>query len=398
MPAFKSIDELLRVLYRERQLLGEVFQKRKSMSFRFDYAMELVDYKEQRIQLLIDEGVLRESGNFIELEDIYLRFFEDVLQVNEEINISAISDYITSLNENIDYYLKESNDRRKGEYLRAVRRVLKTIALSTVRNVIDLKRNVENTYKNEPNYLIKKQKLQNLDAKRNAIAQLIKECEDTISNRQPTFFRVAMDVSMRTTVIDVQYQLNESYHNLIEIDRQIINYLGQIEYQNRLIKKLRQLKYLRDQVIIEEYTNVRERAAAVNPVWMEPRPAYPLKLSISELQNNDDCLEIIHKVISAFKLGGKKRRQEAGPIASDFLESEKQVIEVVDQNAVFNAFVPQSTDLYHFVFAYHYNKEMTREDKLVLFCQIASQYASQLRFTPGSGTDGNITFPIIYAL
>ena len=35
----------------------------------------------------------------------------------------------------------------------------------TVRNVIDLKRNIDNTYKNEPNYRVKLSKLKNLDEK-----------------------------------------------------------------------------------------------------------------------------------------------------------------------------------------------------------------------------------------
>lgn len=37
------------------------------------------------------------------------------------------------------------------------------IAMITVRNVIDLKRNIDNTYKNEPNYRVKLSKLKNLD-------------------------------------------------------------------------------------------------------------------------------------------------------------------------------------------------------------------------------------------
>ena len=57
---------------------------------------------------------------------------------------------------------------------------MKNIAMMTVRNVIDLKRNIDNTYKNEPNYRVKLSKLKNLDEKRKNIALLINRSEDII--------------------------------------------------------------------------------------------------------------------------------------------------------------------------------------------------------------------------
>ena len=250
MSTFRSIEELVKSLDREKELLKEMFAKRKSLSFRYDYALEMTEYKEERIRYLIDYGVIRDTGDFLEMEDIYLKFFEDVLEVNEEINVSFVQDYLTRLNENIDYYLKENNEQRKYNYQREVKRCLKNIALTTVRNVMDLKRNMDNTYKNEPNYKIKKTKLVRLDEKRNNIALLIRKSEELIDYGQPVFFRVAMDVQMRNVVSDVKLQLNDSYHNLIEIQKQIIHYLNLIDYQNRIFEKVKKLKYLKDQFLM----------------------------------------------------------------------------------------------------------------------------------------------------
>ena len=199
MNTFKSIDELLRVLEREKLLLKQMFQKRSSTSLKYDYALELTEYKEERIKYLIDYGIIRDSGNFLEMEDVYLKFFEDVLQVNENINVSFVNDYLgrlnenidyylKDLNENIDYYLKEDNEQRKYNYHKEVRRCLKNIAMITVRNVIDLKRNIDNTYKNEPNYRVKLSKLKNLDEKRKNIALLINRSEDIIDNTTLSLF------------------------------------------------------------------------------------------------------------------------------------------------------------------------------------------------------------------
>ena len=170
--SFRNITEIVRALDREKDLLNEMFSKRKSLSFRYDFANQLVDYKEDRIQFLIDYGVIRDNGDFLELEDVYLKFFEDVLNVSEEINVSYINDFFNRLNENIEYFLKEDNERRKISYIAEVRRCLKNIELTTIRNVVDLKRNVDNTYKNEPNYKIKVARLKHLDEKRENISSI----------------------------------------------------------------------------------------------------------------------------------------------------------------------------------------------------------------------------------
>ena len=67
---FRTIEELVRMLDREKALLREMFERRKSMTYRASLAMEAVDYKRERVQYLIDHGVIHENGDFLELEDI----------------------------------------------------------------------------------------------------------------------------------------------------------------------------------------------------------------------------------------------------------------------------------------------------------------------------------------
>ncbi|MDR0896022.1 MAG: hypothetical protein LBN06_12135 [Prevotellaceae bacterium] len=396
MNTFRSIDELIKSLDREKELLKEMFAKRKSLSFRYDYALEMTDYKEERIRYLIDYGVIRDTGDFLEMEDIYLRFFEEVLEVNEEINVSSVREHLTRLNENIDYYLKETNEHRKYNYQREVRRILKNIALTTVRNVLDLKRNMDNTYKNEPNYPIKKSKLQRMDEKRLNITRLITECEKLIESGQPVFFRVAMDVQMRNVVSDVKLQLNDASHNLIEIQRQIIDYLNQIAYQNRILEKVKKLKYLKDQFLLREHTTIRQVLNDRNPVWMEASPRYPIKLSIDNLRTADDAFALIRKLAKQHRPGMKGTRQVAEPIAGEFLDVASQPLDVVNLQELYNVFVASNTHLFYFVMNYRYRKEVTRNDKLIFFCQLASQYADELRITDRYETSGEVEYPLIY--
>lgn len=397
MSTFRSIEELVKSLDREKELLKEMFAKRKSLSFHYDYALEMTEYKEERIRYLIDYGVIRDTGDFLEMEDIYLKFFEDVLQANEEINVSFVRDYLTRLEENIDYYLRENNEQRKYNYQREVKRCLKNIALTTVRNVMDLKRNMDNTYKNEPNYQIKKTKLVRLDEKRNNIALLIRESEKLIDEGQPVFFRVAMDVQMRNIVSDVKLQLNDSYHNLIEIQKQIIHYLNLIDYQNRILEKVKRLKYLKDQFLLEEHTDIRQTLTQKNPVWMEPQASYRVKLSIDNLRTSDEAFLLIRKLTAKQKNVSQGLKQIAEAIPAEYLSDQSQTIDTVNLQEIRNAFMASGSHLFYFVMNYHYRQEVSRSEKLIFFCQLASQYADELRFTDVYETSVEVEYPLIYA-
>ena len=393
---FRSIDDLVKTLEREKVLLKAMFDKRKSLSFKYNYAQELTDYKEDRIRHLIENGVIRESGNFLELEDIYLKFFEEVLQVNEEINVAFVQDYINNLNENIDYYLKENNEQRKYGYQREVKRCLKQIALTTVRNVLDLKRNLDITYKTEPNYQIKLTKLKRLDEKRKNIALLITKSEDVIDNKETVFFKLAMDVQMREVVSDVKLQLADSFHNLLEIEKQIVHYLNLIAYQNRIFEKVRKLKYLRDQFLLTENTNIQQVVNEKNPVWMEPQMSYRIKLSVDYLLSNSETIALIRKVLSKRKEKLTFLSNVADALPDEYLKNESQLNDAVNLQEVYNAFSASGTHLFRFLMNYEFKKQISEDERILFFCQIASQYTDNLEFTSTYESNDRFEYPLVY--
>ena len=394
---FHSLEELIRALDRERKLLYALFQDRKRLSFRYNLAKELATKKDESLEFLRRFGIIHENGDFVELEDVYLKFFEEVLEVNEEINVASVKESIGSLNAAIDYYQSEKNTTRKWGYLKDVKRILRNIALTTLRNVIDLKRNIDNTYKNEPTFVVKKKKLVHLDEKRKDIAALINECEKVIDEKQATFFLEAMDVELKDTVTDVKLQLKEVYHNLLELDRQIINYLNLIEYQNRLFEKVQKLKYLRDQMLLETNTDIKAKMDARNPVWLEPRPRYTLKVSLSMLRTTDTGLKILQDVAKGKSNDRLRKGNLAEPLTKEELTEQQKVLQTVDVREVKTAFMASGDNLFHFVMNYSgYRKQMADEEKLVLFCQIAAQYHDELVISEEYGRHGNIEFPFIY--
>ena len=94
---FRTIEELTKTLAREYVLLSQMFEKRKLMKFPQGLALELVGGNEKRLRRLVDYGVLVENGNAVEIESDYLNFFEEVLNVNEEISVLSVQECINTL-------------------------------------------------------------------------------------------------------------------------------------------------------------------------------------------------------------------------------------------------------------------------------------------------------------
>lgn len=395
MAAFRNIDELIRTLDREKVLLKEMFEKRKALSYRQEDALSLIDYKLERLKHLIDSGVILSNGDFLELEEVYLKFFEDVLQVNEQIDVASVAHIISQLKDTIEYYLKENNEERRRGYLREARYQLRNIGLRAIRSVIDLKRNVDNTYKNEPNFQIKKAKLEKLDQKRYSIKTLIDSTEKLIDKDENTFFSAAMDVQMRNIITDVRTELIESAHNLIEIERQIINYLNLIDRQNKFIGKIRKIKYLRDQFTITDSTDIVNLLGRRNPVWMEPQGGYRIKPSLDYLRTSDEAPALLSQLSS-------KARDIASigapAIPEEYLNGEAQTIETIDHTGIKNSFLAQSNDLHTFIFRYDFHREVSQMERMLLFCQLAAEFSDQMDFTGDMAASEGYRYMTIYPL
>ncbi len=392
---FRTIEELTKTLSREQRLLGEMFEKRKLMKFPLGLALDLVGSNEARLRKLLDYGVLVRSGNTVEIESDYLNFFEEVLNVNEEISVLSVQECINTLKEYIGYFLQEANANRRAGYQDSVRQLLKKTGFRTLRNVVDLKRNMDNAYKQEPNYLIKKKKLQNLDEKSHSIRAMIRECEKLMDDEH-AFFIMANDPHMAKTCSDVKHDFVEAYHALMEIDRQIIVYINQIDLQNKLYKKIRKLKYLQDQLLIKTDTNLVQVLEERNPLWMESRQYSKTRLSLEMLRENDQIVQMLRRIAERNGIR-KTARTEADPLTLEELQEHVLQLKEVDPAEVWNAFLASSYHLFEFILRYDYKSQRGIEDHVALFCQLVILHPDECKMTGKYANYQDIEYPIIYA-
>lgn len=373
-----------------------MFEKRKSLSYKYEMALEIVDFNEERIQYLINHSVIRQNGGFLEIDDQFLQFFEDVLEINEEINISSINTNIQNVKENILYYLKENNENRKNNYLRSVKNAIRRIGLITLRNIVDLKRNTDNTFKNEPNYKVKKAKLETLDQKRIDINTLIEQTYKLINDDEQTFFKTALDDELYSVINYLKLQLNECRHNLIEIQKQIIEYLNQIKYQSVVIEKLRQVKYLRDQFTIRASTDIDKLIDNNNLVVFEANPVYYIKLSLDNLTNNDEASQSIKKVAAKQKITKSIKAHLAPNISEAYLNSITEEEIQINLEEVRNGFLASGQQLFDFVLAYQFEKDLSFEEKVTVYCQLISLYETSFEVTDRFDSNQEVEYAIVY--
>ena len=371
---FRSIEELTKTLSREQKLLSEMFEKRKLMKFPWGLAVDLAGGNETRVRKLVDYGVLVETGNTVEIESDYLNFFEEVLNVNEEISVLSVQECINTLKENIGYFLQETNTNRKAGYQDNVRQLLKKSGFRTLKNVVDLKRNMDNTYKQEPNYAIKKKKLQNLDEKSHSIRAMIRECEK-LMDKEHAFFIMANDPHMAKTCSDVRHDFVEAYHALMEIDRQIISYINQIDRQNQLYKKATLTDAVRHILHMISVAGIDHVGIGTD---FDGDGGVPGCANASELINLTEALQ-------------------AEGLTDDDLREHVQRLKEVDSAEVWNAFLASSYDLFGFILRYDYKAKRTIEDYAALFCQLIILHPDECRITGKYAIYQDIEYPIIYA-
>jgi len=391
---FNNIKELLNLLSRTKDLLAEMFEKRKSFSYKYEMALEFVD--EDVLETLIAKGVLRQNAAFIELDEQYLAFFEQVLEVNEDINTAYIQENIGAVKQAIDFYLKENIEHRKYNYLKQVKSAMRKIGRITLRNVIDLNRNIENAFKSEPNYKIKITRLENFDQKRKDIQLLIEQTERMIlGEEEQTFFKTAMDDELKYITAQLRLKLTEARHNLIETQKQVIEYLNQVKFQSRLVEKIKQVKYLKDQFELKAKTNLAEVLQTANTINFESKPTYPLRLSIEHLQK-DDARNSIEKVAQKLKLGNKNLRPIAEEISEDYLQTETEEEVFINLQAMRNGFVASGKNLFQFVMEYNYPRDVPFDEKVTVFCQLLSMYETEFKVSDDYNKVEQIEYAMVY--
>jgi hypothetical protein len=322
---------------------------------------------------------------------------EEILQVNEDISNASVEESVSQLRDNIDYYLKEQNNPEgQHRYLRKVKRSLRTIALMAERNVVDLKRNVNDTYKNERNYAIKRTKLEKYLNQIAGISRLVKETENLLDDEHATFSNFAPDEQLVYIIIDVRTQLKAAFHSLIDLEKTIRDYLHQIDAIGKLVKKTRLLKQRKDDLTWESSTNIRNFLSGKDHVWLEPRTNYSIKPSLTWLSNTDDGLLALIEAQQQLSRRLKLSREPDPSIKPEEMQPEPVIEDFVNVDALAISFMASGQDLFNFVLNYRYSTPQSLDQKVEYYTEIIQNNFNGLTFMDEWHQLGDISYPLVY--
>lgn len=407
MYIFRSIHEIINTIAAARGLLTEMFEKRKTLSFRYSDALALLKDDENRLKLLIEKEVIRQNGNFVELDARFLDFFELLLEANEEINTAIIDENIAFLHELMDYYEKEQIVSRKESYVRNIKITFQKIARTTIRNIMNLQSSIDNAFKHEPTYQIKIAKLENLDKKRIHIQQLIDTTENLILHEERRFFQQATDEELNRILLELRSELQLSAHSLIRAQQDIINYLNQIKSQVILVEKIRKVKYLQDQFELRSRSNLSEVLEREHSVLVEGCVPSSFKLSLPYL-STDEARPVILKVLRNLQYREIIRSNEAGAFSEEDMESQAMYQEVIDLEETLSDYIQAQAqarwndasapeeDLFHYLMHYTFAREVDEQERTTLFCQMVSLYENRLRISEEFGLYHQYEYAKVY--
>lgn len=396
MKVFSNIPELLARMHTERKLLHELFQARLRYDFRYEDALEFVN-NERNLRLLIEYGIVRQEGEMLELEETYQHFFEEILRLNENITSSTVEENLKQLKINIDFYLKErSNTDSQRKYINKIIRTLRNISTQTASKTVELKRVINDIYRQERNYEIKRQKLEEYLGTLESIASLIRQTERVLDERKDILDVMTPDQRFTRLAIDVRLNFKDVFHSLIELEHTIRDYLHQIDVHNRKVKRIRKLKYLKDQLTWEKTSTVCQMLDECTHQLLETTPYYTTRISLPFLRDTDTGFEFISAVRNAISRRKKPNSFPQTPLKAEELNPRYLVEDFVDTDRIAEAFFASSQDLYSFVKSYPYERPKELEQKVEYYTEIILNHHSRLQITEVWRTDGNINYPLIY--
>jgi len=332
------------------------------------------DMTDDKLDKLALYEIIHVNNNIIGLDDRIITFIEEFLEIGE-VTTSFINDNIQALNENLKYYRIDNNPR----FLRNIKRSLKKINSTTSREVMKLHKNIDDTYKNQDNYIIKLQELDKYKRKRDDIINLIKESEQIISDAQG-FFNTIVDAELSSIVLDLRYVLVRNRDYLNEIQSQIIDFINKIQYQAAIYKKIQRLKELKDYEELKYKTNFVEVVSETKALMFQRRN--PLKSKVSlEFLHTDQGYNIVKKVAARLHLLRNTHRKPAGKMADGFDFNSHEESASLNIAGLVEKFMLSDQDLFQFVVNYKFPEkvgELSLEKRISLYVGITIDYDNKL--------------------
>lgn len=394
MFAFNSIKDLISTLYKEREIVDFLFSKRKN-SVKYDNLLEFVNFEEEKLITLIEKNILVQFGSTVDLNQDILDFLEKFTDSIEEINYEYTSGLIRILKENIQNWELEKRPNKQNEYLLKIKRNIGNVGKDVLRNVTTLRGSVEDAFATEKVFSIKKNKLQEYDNKRKNLDDLLEQIDSFF--RESTweyFIKMVQDDELNQIILKLDRDIIIARQNLIDITQKILDFINRIRQDSQIFKHIQKVKILKDQLLLAEKSNFIDVISKDNSLQFQNEIRFSTPLSLDYIQS-EDAYNILLRISYKLKKSINIDEKSSGIIRNEFLNGKDKNHYVVDTNKLKESFLSRGGDLFDFINNYNFEKELSFEEKVTLFCKLASQFRDDFSISDTYSKIENIEYALI---
>lgn len=394
MFAFNSIKDLISTLYKEREIIDFLFSKRKN-SVKYDNLLEFVNFEEEKLTSLIEKNILVQFGSTVDLNQDILDFLEKFTDSIEEINYEYTSGLIRILKENIQNWELEKRPNKQNEYLLKIKRNIGNVGKDVLRNVTTLRGSVEDVFATEKVFSIKKNKLQEYDNKRKNLDELLEQIDAFF--RESTwkyFIKMVQDNELNQIILKLDRDIIIARQNLIDITQKILDFINRIRQDTQIFKHIQKVKLLKDQLLLAEKSNFIDVISKDNSLQFQNEIRFSTPLSLDYIQS-EDAYNILLRISYKLKKSINIDEKSSGIIRNEFLNGKDKNHYVVDTNKLKESFLSRGGDLFDFINNYNFEKELSFEEKVTLFCKLASQFRDDFSISDSYSKIENIEYALI---
>jgi hypothetical protein len=370
-----NVKDLLSNLYTNRGVIELLFGQRDQITV--NELLGRDDISEEQYRKLVSLDILFEYENVVSLNDAVVSMFEDFMEIGE-VTPGFINDYINELKRHIRFY-KEAREMR---FLRSIKKYLKRINSTLTREIIKLQKNVDDTYKNEGNYRIKLQKLEDYREKRDTIIDFIKQTSAIVDETR-VLFNITNDTELFGIVSSLKSSLIENLDFLIEIQTDITDFINKIQFQLDVYKKAQRLKEVKDHGALHYKTNFKEIVGSINTLKHNGHKTPKTKIPM-EFLYSDEGHVLCKRIAEKYKITRLMVRGVADKMSVNFKDKGLEQNIKLDTEKLVERFLDQTKqNLFEYLIEYKFPKaigNVSFEDRLSLFVEIAMEYQTKLDF------------------
>jgi hypothetical protein len=342
-----TISDFIEILHKNRQILETLFQRRQKSVY-IEQLLPLMNYDNEKIDFLVENEILIKIGNTIVINDIIKDFFEKFTNAAEEINNEYTEGLLKDLKAKIEIFNEQRSVDKKDEYLLKIKTDLRKIGQNIHSNVNQIRKNIHDAYITEKNIKIRKIK-----------------------------------------------SINIAWRNLTDIIQKIIDFHNQIRLQTETFKKLQRIKQLKDNGTIKEYTNIESLLQKENALIYNEQQRFNYNISIPLLQS-DEGYNLIEKVKAKIKENKTTIKPKIADEVSELnVEKQEQNQLSVNLLKIKQQFASGSGELFDFIDNYEFEQNISFEEKVTLFCKIASLYNTEFDQTGEFKVVNEIEYAVI---